>query len=122
MPTRNARTGGLFTTDGVVNIKNLRWQKDDAPLDAGLDAYHSRTFSRGYLRHLTKTKEPLYMEIASVQNLALYLWTMREMRAAILDGRFPAWARRVVRAAGPENLIRNPVALLRYRARRGRGA
>ena len=91
MPTRNARTGSLFTTDGLVNIKNQRWQTSDEPLDAGLDAYHSQTFSKAYLRHLTKANEPLFIEIASVQNLAFYLWTMREMRAAILEGRFPAW-------------------------------
>ena len=93
MPTRNARTGSLFTTDGLVNIKNARWKEDAGPVDAGLDVYHARTFSKAYLRHLTLAKEPLYIEIASVQNLALYLWTMREMRAAILEGRFPAWRR-----------------------------
>ena len=93
MPTRNARNGTLFTTDGVLNIKNARWKEDLNPVDAGLDVYHSRTFSRAYLRHLTLANEPLFMEIASVQNLAFYLWTMRQMRAAILDGRFPAWRR-----------------------------
>jgi queuine tRNA-ribosyltransferase len=93
MPTRNARTGSLFTTEGLVNIKNARWTDCFEPVDAGLDAYHSRTFSKAYLRHLTLAKEALAMEIASAQNLALYLWTMREMRAAILDGRFPAWRR-----------------------------
>ena len=91
MPTRNARNKTLFTTDGVVNIKNARWTRDFEPVDAGLAAYHSRTFSKAYLRHLAMAEEPLFMEIASVQNLALYLWTMREMRAAILEGRFPAW-------------------------------
>ena len=91
MPTRNARTGTLFTTDGIVNIKNARWKRDFGALDPGLDTYHSRTFSRAYLRHLTLAKEPLFMEIASAQNLGLYRWVVREMRAAILDGRFPAW-------------------------------
>ncbi|MEM1117415.1 MAG: tRNA guanosine(34) transglycosylase Tgt, partial [Bacteroidota bacterium] len=93
MPTRNARTGSLFTTDGLVNIKNARWKEDTGALDPALDTYHSRTFSRAYLRHLIVAKEPLGMEIASVQNVALYLWTMRQMRAAILEGRFPAWRR-----------------------------
>ena len=91
MPTRNARTGSLFTTDGLVNIRNARWKDDASALDPGLDAYHPRTFSKAYLRHLIKANEPLGMEIASVQNLALYTWTMREMRASILEGRFPAW-------------------------------
>lgn len=93
MPTRNARTGSLFTTDGLVNIRNARWKDDPAPVDAALEAYHPRTFSRAYLRHLILSKEPLGMEIASVQNLALYAWTMGQMRAAILEGRFPAWRR-----------------------------
>ena len=93
MPTRNARTGSLFTTDGLVNIRNARWKDDTGALDPGLDNYHSRTFSRAYLRHLIQSKEPLGMEIASVQNVGLYLWTMREMRASILEERFPAWRR-----------------------------
>lgn len=93
MPTRNARTGSLFTTEGLVNIKNAKWKQDFGPIDDGLDVYHSRTFSRAYLRHLTIANEPLHMEISSVQNLGLYLWTMRQMRAAILEGRFPAWRR-----------------------------
>ena len=93
MPTRNARTGSLFTTAGLVNIKNARWAESTEPVDAGLDGYHSRTFSKAYLRHLTLAKEPLFMEIASAQNVGLYLWVMREMRAAILEGRFPAWRR-----------------------------
>ena len=93
MPTRNARTGSLFTTGGLVNIRNARWKRDGAPVDAGLDNAHSQTFSRAYLRHLIMAKEPLGMEVASVQNVGLYLWTTRQMRAAILDGTFPAWRR-----------------------------
>jgi len=93
MPTRNARTGSLFTTDGLVNIRNARWKDDFSALDPALGSYHSTTFSKAYLRHLMVAKEPLGMEIASVQNLGLYLWTMRTMRAAILEGRFPAWRR-----------------------------
>lgn len=93
MPTRNARTGSLFTTDGLVNIRNARWKEDFGPVDPALDTYHTRAFSRAYLRHLMIAKEPLAMEIASAQNLALYLWTMRQMRASILEGRFPAWRR-----------------------------
>ena len=101
MPTRNARNKTLFTTDGIVNLKNARWKQAFEPVDAGLDAYHSTHFSRAYLRHLAIAEEPLFMEIASVQNLALYLWTMRQMRAAILEGRFPSW-----RAEWSERLAR----------------
>jgi queuine tRNA-ribosyltransferase len=91
MPTRNARNKTVFTTDGIVNLKNARWKEAFEPVDAGLDAYHSRTFTKAYLRHLAIAEEPLFMEIASVQNLAFYRWTMGQMRAAILEGRFPAW-------------------------------
>ena len=101
MPTRNARNKTLFTTDGIINFTAARWKEAFEPVDAGLDAYHSTAFSRAYLRHLAIAKEPLFMEIATVQNLALYLWTMRQMRAAILEGRFPAW-----RAAWSERLAR----------------
>ncbi|HIL56440.1 MAG TPA: tRNA guanosine(34) transglycosylase Tgt [Rhodothermales bacterium] len=103
MPTRNGRNGTLFTTEGIVNIKNQRWQTDDSPVDPGLDHYAARTFSKGYLRHLTKANEPLFMEIASMQNVGFYLWLMREMRQAILDGRFPEfrreWSERVAQKA-----------------------
>ncbi|MEM0963557.1 MAG: tRNA guanosine(34) transglycosylase Tgt, partial [Bacteroidota bacterium] len=93
MPTRNARTGSLFTTGGLVNIRNARWKEDTSPVDGVLDTYHSQTFSRAYLRHLIKSGEALGMEIASAQNVGLYLWTMRQMRGAILEGRFASWRR-----------------------------
>lgn len=93
MPTRNGRNGTLFTTEGRINIRNARWETDFSSIDPGLDHYAARTFSKAYLRHLTKSDEPLFMEIASMQNLAFYLWLMGEMRQAILEGRFPAWRR-----------------------------
>ncbi|HYE95263.1 MAG TPA: tRNA guanosine(34) transglycosylase Tgt [Rubricoccaceae bacterium] len=91
MPTRNARNGTLFTTEGVVNIRNAKWKTCFEPLDPGLDHYHAQAFSKAYLRHLTLADEPLFMEIASVQNLAFYGWLMRQLRVAILEGRFDAW-------------------------------
>ena len=93
MPTRNARNATLFTTEGRLNIRNATWKTDEVPIDAGLDLYHSQHFSRAYLRHLTVANEPLFMEIASAQNVGFYLWVMREMRAAILEGRFASWRR-----------------------------
>ena len=93
MPTRNGRNGTLFTTEGVVNIKNARWKTSPEAVDPGLDHYAARTFSKAYLRHLTKANEPLFMEVGSMQNVGFYLWLVREMRAAILGGRFPAWRR-----------------------------
>lgn len=91
MPTRNGRNGSLFTTEGRINIRNARWKTEYSSIDPGLDHYAAQTFSKAYLRHLTKSDEPLFMEIASMQNLAFYLWLMGEMRKAILEGRFPRW-------------------------------
>ncbi len=93
MPTRNARNGMLFTTEGIVNITNAKWKTCFEPVDPGLDNYASTTFTKSYLRHLVIANEPLFMEIASIQNLAFYLWLMGEMRTAILDDRFPFWRR-----------------------------
>lgn len=91
IPTRNARNGTLFTTEGIVNIQNAKWKTCWEPVDPGLDHYAAQTFTKGYLRHLTVANEPLFMEIASIQNLAFYLWLMRQMREAILEKRFAAW-------------------------------
>jgi queuine tRNA-ribosyltransferase len=91
MPTRNARNGTLFTTEGVVNIRNAKWKDCWEPVDPGLDHYAAQAFTKGYLRHLTLAGEPLFMEIASLQNLAFYTWLMRQMREAIREGRFEAW-------------------------------
>jgi queuine tRNA-ribosyltransferase len=93
MPTRNGRNGMVFTTSGIVNIRNEKWRNADEPVDEGLPTYASTTFSKGYLRHLFQAGELLGLHIASVQNLSLYLWVMREARAAIVDGRFDEWRR-----------------------------
>ena len=91
MPTRNGRNGMLFTTEGVINIRNRKWRDDFSPLDPGLDAHVSRTFSKAYVRHLFTANELLGLHIASVQNLSLYAWLMRNAREAILTGSFSAW-------------------------------
>ncbi len=91
MPTRNGRNGMIFTTEGVLNIRNKKWHDDFSPLDPGLDSYAGRTFSKAYVRHLFVANEILGMQIASLQNLSFYLWLMREARAAIVEGRFAAW-------------------------------
>lgn len=91
MPTRNARNGSLFTTEGIVNIRNAKWKTCFEPVDPGLDNYASQTFTKAYLRHLVIANEPLFMEIASIQNLSFYLWLMGEMRKAISEGRFAIW-------------------------------
>ncbi len=90
MPTRHARTAMVFTTEGTLNLRNEQWHDDHSPLDPNLGSYASG-FSKAYLRHLTIAKEMLGAQLASIQNLALYLWLVREARARILDGTFATW-------------------------------
>lgn len=91
MPTRNGRNGMLFTTRGVINIKNKKWASDFSVLDEGLPAETSREYSKAYLRHLFSSGEILGMQLASIQNLCLYTWLMREARKHILQGDFTTW-------------------------------
>ena len=95
MPTRNGRNGMIFTTEGVLNIRNQKWQADFSPLDPGLESYASQTFSKAYVRHLFQAKEILGLQIASLQNLTFYLWLMHEARRAILENRFLSWKNKV---------------------------
>ncbi|RYY56866.1 MAG: tRNA guanosine(34) transglycosylase Tgt [Chitinophagaceae bacterium] len=91
MPTRNGRNAMLFTTQGVINIDNKKWEKDFSPIDEGLDNEVSRYYSRAYLRHLMKSKELLGFSIASIHNLAFYLWLVGEAREKIRTGEFASW-------------------------------
>jgi len=91
IPTRNGRNGTIYTTAGRINIKNAQWEHDTSPLDPGLETYASQTFSKAYVRHLHKAGEILGLQIASQQNLAFYIWLMREARRAITDNRFASW-------------------------------
>lgn len=91
MPTRNGRNGMLFTTEGIINIRNKKWQHDFSPIDPVLDGYASQTFSKAYIRHLFIANEILGLQIASLQNLTFYTWLMREARCAIQEDRFLAW-------------------------------
>lgn len=96
MPTRNGRNAMLFTTKGVINIDNKKWEKDYSVIDDGLDCEMSNYYSKAYLRHLMKSKEYLGLTIASVHNLAFYLWLVKEARARILNGSFAGWKRSMV--------------------------
>ena len=97
MPTRNGRNGMIFTTEGILNIRNLKWKSDFSPIDPGLEeSYVSQSFTRAYLRHLMVSNEILGLQIASLQNLTFYVWLMKEARQAILDDRFEAWRREMV--------------------------
>jgi queuine tRNA-ribosyltransferase len=91
MPTRNARNGMLFTTAGIINIRNEKWKDDLSPIDEALGGYASTFYSKAYLRHLIINKEILGAQIATLQNLTFYLWLVKEARRKILDGGFAAW-------------------------------
>jgi queuine tRNA-ribosyltransferase len=91
MPTRNARNGMLFTTSGIINIRNEKWKEDLSPLDIGLGGHVSTFYSKAYLRHLIINKEILGAQIASIHNLTFYLWLVRTAREKILAGEFRAW-------------------------------
>jgi queuine tRNA-ribosyltransferase len=93
MPTRNGRNAMLFTSKGVINIDNKRWEKDFSPIDDGIDCVFSQYYNKAYLRHLVKSKEILGLTIASVHNLAFYLHLVKEAREHILHGDFMSWKR-----------------------------
>ena len=91
MPTRNGRNGMLFTSEGVINIRNLKWRDDFSPIDPAGTCFTDTAYTKAYLRHLTMTGEMLAAQIASMHNLAFYLWLVREARAKIVDGTFSQW-------------------------------
>lgn len=91
MPTRNARNGMLFTTQGIINIRNEKWKDDLSAIDEELGGYVSTFHSKAYLRHLIINKEILGAQIASIHNLTFYLWLVKEARKQILTGTFSAW-------------------------------
>jgi queuine tRNA-ribosyltransferase len=91
MPTRNGRNAMLFTTKGIINIDNKKWEKDFSVLDEALPCETSQFYSKAYLRHLFKSQEILGLTLASVQNLAFYLWLVKEARMHIIEGDFRSW-------------------------------
>ncbi len=91
LPSRNARNGCLFTSEGKVLIKQARYKEDAAALDPACRCYTCQTFSRAYLRHLYQAGEILFSTLATIHNLMYYLDTMRQIRQAILSGAFPAY-------------------------------
>ncbi|MBR9921432.1 MAG: tRNA guanosine(34) transglycosylase Tgt [Bacteroidetes bacterium] len=91
LPTRNARHGLLYTSEGIMNIKNAKWADDFSPVDPLAPSPLSRSHSKAYLRHLFQVKEFLALQIASIHNLSFYLWLVGEARQRILDGSFRSW-------------------------------
>jgi queuine tRNA-ribosyltransferase len=96
MPTRNARNGMLFTSEGIINIKNERWKDDFSPIDPNINSYVSTFYSKAYLRHLVIGKEILAAQIASIHNLAFYLWLVGQAREKIKSGGFLSWKNEMV--------------------------
>lgn len=96
MPTRNARNGMLFTTEGIINIRNEKWKDDFSPVDTGFVNEVSNFYSKAYLRHLTISKEMLAAQIASIHNLSFYLWLVTQARERILAGDFATWKNQMV--------------------------
>jgi len=100
MPTRNARNGHLFTTEGVVKIRNAKHKQDDAPLDAHCDCYTCKNFSRAYLHHLDKCREMLGAQLNTIHNLRYYQSIMSELREGIETGTLGAVVERFYQQRG----------------------
>jgi len=93
LPTRNARNGHLFTSTGVVKIRNSHHRSSTDPLDANCDCYTCANYSRAYLHHLDRTNEILGSRLNTIHNLAHYLELMRDARQAIFEGRYAEFVR-----------------------------
>jgi queuine tRNA-ribosyltransferase len=100
MPTRNGRNGMLFTSQGVINIKNAKWKNDFSPLDEMGTSFVDKAYSKAYVRHLFAANELLGLQIASVHNLAFYLWLMNEARLHIQQGDFSTWKKGMMEQLG----------------------
>ena len=97
MPTRNARNGMLFTSEGIINIRNEKWKDDYSPIDPNMAGYVDNFYSKAYLRHLIISKEILGAQIASIHNLSFYLWLVKESRKQIKAGSFSSWSDRMLK-------------------------
>jgi queuine tRNA-ribosyltransferase len=86
----------LFTTQGIINIKNEKWKNDFSPIDETLGGYASTAYSKAYLRHLVVSKEYLAAQIASVHNLTFYLWLVKQARQQIIAGNYATWKNKMV--------------------------
>lgn len=96
MPTRNGRNAMLFTAQGIMNMRNAKWAIDFSPVDADAHSFVDTQYTKAYLHHLFKAKELLAMQIASIHNLAFYLWLVREARRQILADNFAAWKAQMI--------------------------
>ncbi len=96
MPTRNGRNGMIFTSRGIMNMRNRKWADDFTPLDEEGTSYVDQVYSKAYVRHLFIADEILAMQIASIHNLAFYVWLSQEARKHIIDGTFATWKREML--------------------------
>ncbi|MBJ25471.1 MAG: tRNA guanosine(34) transglycosylase Tgt [Flavobacteriaceae bacterium] len=97
IPTRNGRNGTLYTSDGIINIKNKKWEDDFSPIDEFNYSFVDVDYSKAYLRHLFTVNEILGKQIATLHNLSFYMWLMRESRKHILEGNFNSWKNKMIK-------------------------
>ena len=97
MPTRNARNGMLFTSEGTINIKNSKWKNSFEKLDESGTSFVDQNYSKAYLHHLFKSNEILGKQIASLHNIRFYLWLMEKARHHIKKGSFYKWKKNIIR-------------------------
>lgn len=97
MPTRNARNGMLFTSEGTINIKNRKWADDFSPIDSNGTSFVDSTYSKAYVRHLFTVSELLGKQIATLHNIRFYLWLMEEARKHLAEGTFTSWKNEMVK-------------------------
>ena len=100
MPTRNGRNAQIFTSHGIINLRNKKWEMDFSPLDEDGTSYVDKTYSRAYVHHLFKAQELLAMQIASIHNLTFYLWLVGQARQHIIEGDFAVWKAKMVAELG----------------------
>ncbi len=96
MPTRNGRNGQIFTKNGIMNMRNKKWETDFSPIEEDGASIVDRTYTKAYLRHLFMVDEILALQIASIHNLAFYLWLTGEARKHIIEGDFLSWKRGIM--------------------------
>lgn len=96
IPTRNGRNGMLFTSKGIINIRNQKWKEDYSPVDENGTVFVDRQYSKAYLRHLFISKEILGAQIATIHNLGFFMWLMKEAREKIKEGIFGTWKKNII--------------------------
>ena len=96
MPTRNGRNGQIFTSEGIINLRNKKWENVHEPLDPNGDAFVDSQYTKAYLRHLVQSKESLGGMVASLHNLRFYLWLVEQAREQIIAGTFASWKAQMV--------------------------